>query len=607
MEPEFENDKINKIYKENRLPVFSSIITFLSSRQKNKFYVANSSLWVVFLCMIMGLLVLLFVNILHVQEYINWPIKQFVICVVGASVCIFFWVSIFYKEKKMGYHTDAIKLNITLGFTLFLFTEALCFLSLFWTFFHALLAASTHVGQFAPGEGIVNYYLSESIVMQPSWNIFYFSDFSGKLINLRDNSPLDIAFDKSLTLGLHFNLYDNGQLISPYGYPLINTGILVASAAVLNMSHVFIKQSKYFASLIFLSAVIILGIIFTLIQYKEIKSATFQYSDGIYSCSFYSLTGLHGIHVILGIFALGVCLINFLLGNYTLRRHQTYSFAIVYWHFVDVIWILVYLLIYCWPAVLFYGDDLKVFRLRDKEFAINISVSCLKHVFEHRLDDDIKIINKKVMKINQENELYKNLMNYLDNAVDFYNTNNDFTFDVADYFEFIEEGAIFHDYVVNMKTHFSNLHMEDLKGDSKDDFITFLNEKHEMWTYKNSIILGKFVERYDFYKKSLNDWSKLNFNEFTREINFYPKFLIAMHSEIFNHFEEQQKHDLNSRKKAWKFAVLRILKSINEEWAYKFTSRALPWINTYKFRELWSEGFLEKKVSEWYSLRLKRY
>jgi len=390
LEPENEKDLI---FKQNRFPTFSSILEVLGTRQKNKFYPANPSLWVVFVSCFMGILIIIFVSILHSQDFITVVYKQFGVAIVGSILCITFWVSLFYKEKVYGYHTDLIRNNITLSFWIFLFTEGLCFMSLFWTFFHSLLAASAHIGQFAPGEGIVNYYLDEDVVMHPYWSVFLFTDMTDvKVHNFPDDITNKYTYDHTLAARFHFNLFDCGQLIDPYGYPALNTALLLISATVLNSGHAKLKMGKYLKSFMFLALTLLLGVIFLCVQFLEIKGCTLQYNDGIYACSFYSLTGLHGIHVILGVFALFLCFINFIKGNYTRKRHSTFWCAVAYWHFVDVVWVLVYLLIYCWPSCLYFSDGVRYSYLGYKDYCFNINTKVFeKSLFEKIVNDDIAL------------------------------------------------------------------------------------------------------------------------------------------------------------------------------------------------------------------------
>ena len=125
-------------------------------------------------------------------------------------------------------------------------------------------------------------------------------------------------------------IYDKGQIISPYGLPMVNTFILLCSATVLNSSHLALRNAKRLNSAVFLSLTIILGIFFMFFQCSEYNKATLKFNDGIYASCLYSLTGLHGFHVALGICVLFICFINILKKNYTAKFHQSFYYAIMY-------------------------------------------------------------------------------------------------------------------------------------------------------------------------------------------------------------------------------------------------------------------------------------
>lgn len=93
---------------------------------------------------------------------------------------------------------------------------------------------------------------------------------------------------------------------------------------------------------------LVLAIAFTLLQYYEYSEAGFSMSDGVYGSAFYASTGLHGLHVIVGtIFILVgyIRLINYQLTNST---HQGFEASILYWHFVDVVWLFLFVAVYFW-------------------------------------------------------------------------------------------------------------------------------------------------------------------------------------------------------------------------------------------------------------------
>lgn len=539
LEPECDK---NRIMKQSMFPTFASILEVLGTRQKNKFYPANPSLWVVFVSCFTGILIILFVSILHSQEFISGLYKQFFVAILGCVLALTFWISLFYKEKMYGYHTDIIKKNIMLSFWVFLFTEGLCFMSLFWTFFHAMLAASTHIGQYCPGEGVVNYYLSEAVVMHPCWGLFFLSEFSEtKVINVRTNSS-KYAFDNLLCVKLNFNLYDKGQLINPYGYPLLNTLLLLASAAILNASHVKLKLSKYLFSFILLILTVTVGFVFLFVQFLEIRNCTLQYNDGIYACTFYSLTGLHGIHVILGVFALIMCLINFVKGNYTKLRHDTYWCSIAYWHFVDIVWVLVYLLIYCWPSCFYYAEYIKYYYLGQRHYCFNINVS----IFE-------KSFIKEVLSLNAN-----------------------LTFDFV---------LMYSDYIKKRKNHQEWIWFFSIPL-LADDFIYFSD---------SAINLKRKISIFYIYNELYATKDYLNYEEMAKDKHLYAISLNILHTMTFDYLLQWAELDLLTWRGKIKFPILYFLCYINMNWAFTFASKFTPYLINNDFKHLWGDLLYTRK------------
>ena len=93
---------------------------------------------------------------------------------------------------------------------------------------------------------------------------------------------------------------------------------------------------------------IILGILFVYLQYIEYINSLFSLSDSIYGSIFFSITGFHGIHVILGIFYIYIAYIR--LYQYSIYHHLNFVFSSIYYHFVDIVWLILYALLYVWST-----------------------------------------------------------------------------------------------------------------------------------------------------------------------------------------------------------------------------------------------------------------
>ena len=390
--PEIYDDDL--IIKQNKALNNSETINLLNRRQKGKFYSPLLSFWPLFLTASLGLFLILLAAFMHSSKLFKYLNFLTIVALIAVGVAVSFWFSIFYIEKKKGNHTVEIRRNIQLGFYLFLFTEALCFIALFWVFLHSFLAASIHTGIYNPGEGIANLYINEFVTINKNWDIYGYKSVGtpGYFKISSMYTLMDTELYKTKNIKIHVNFYDRGQLINPYRLPLLNTFILLTSAASLNISHLYIKTSKYIKSFFWLFATILLGLFFVFIQYREYRDCSFQYNDGIYAACFFSLTGLHGIHVMIGISALITCAINLLFKNYSPNFHQSYAYSILYWHFVDVIWLFVYFILYLWPAYYFFNDE--IFATYKNFFTVHFSKNYFDTVIVSNAFTDFKINNQ---------------------------------------------------------------------------------------------------------------------------------------------------------------------------------------------------------------------
>lgn len=126
---------------------------------------------------------------------------------------------------------------------------------------------------------------------------------------------------------------------------LNNTIILFISGISATASIHYIRK-YYIKSIITLIYTITLGIMFSMNQYEEYKELNYTITDSVYGSSFYTLTGFHGIHVIIGIILLIISLLRILTNHYSKLHFNLLTFSNLYWHFVDYVWILLFLIIY---------------------------------------------------------------------------------------------------------------------------------------------------------------------------------------------------------------------------------------------------------------------
>jgi heme/copper-type cytochrome/quinol oxidase subunit 3 len=204
------------------------------------------------------------------------------------------WRDIIREGTLEGQHTSIVQLGLRYGMLLFIVSEIMFFFAFFWAFFHSSFNPSPSIGGVWPP-----------------------------------------AF---LTV------------LDPWKIPLLNTILLLSSGATITWAHHSIVLGSYIESIRALFLTIFLAIIFTWLQKFEYSSAPFSISDGIYGSTFYMATGFHGFHVFVGTCFLIVCLIRLDLNHFTTEHHFGFEAAAWYWHFVDIVWLFLFITIYWWGS-----------------------------------------------------------------------------------------------------------------------------------------------------------------------------------------------------------------------------------------------------------------
>ena len=143
---------------------------------------------------------------------------------------------------------------------------------------------------------------------------------------------------------------DGLEILNPWGVPLLNTVILLTSGATVTWAHHGIVAGAKNSSQIGLLLTVILAAIFTGLQVLEYLDAPFSISDGVYGSTFFMATGFHGFHVFIGTVFLFICLIRLNLNHFTKEHHFGFEAAAWYWHFVDVVWLFLFVTVYWWGS-----------------------------------------------------------------------------------------------------------------------------------------------------------------------------------------------------------------------------------------------------------------
>jgi cytochrome c oxidase subunit 3 len=216
-------------------------------------------------------------------------------------VTMYSWWSNTVKEAHEGHHTPVVQLHLRYGMILFIASEVMFFLAWFWAFFSAALFPSgveAVAGQWPP---------------------------------------------------------KGTEVLDPFGFPLLNTFILLCSGTTVTWAHHALIHGDREGLKKGLWCTILLGLLFTSIQAYEYIHAPFSFSrlneedpGNIYGSTFFMATGFHGFHVIVGTIFLAVCLARAYKGDFTPKQHFGFEAAAWYWHFVDVVWLFLFVSIYVW-------------------------------------------------------------------------------------------------------------------------------------------------------------------------------------------------------------------------------------------------------------------
>nr|ALO71045.1 cytochrome c oxidase subunit 3 [Pselaphinae sp. 6 EF-2015] len=202
------------------------------------------------------------------------------------------WRDIVREGTYQGLHTFNVVLGLKWGMILFITSEIFFFISFFWGFFHSSLSPTIELGMIWPPKNILTF------------------------------NPIQI--------------------------PLLNTLTLLSSGLTVTWAHHSLMENNFNQTTQSLIFTVILGLYFSMLQLFEYLEAPFSISDSIYGSSFFMATGFHGIHVIIGTLFLSTTLTRHIMGHFSTNHHFGFEAAAWYWHFVDIVWLFLYIFIYWW-------------------------------------------------------------------------------------------------------------------------------------------------------------------------------------------------------------------------------------------------------------------
>jgi len=297
-----------------------SKLTFKNTR--HPYHILVSSPWPFIVSMQVFVLLIGFALYMHNFSLGGFTAILGLVSVICSLYC--WWCDIVLESTHWRQHTTYIQKGLRYGMLLFILSEIMFFFSFFWAFFHSSISPSIQIGGIWPPLGVHT--------LDP-WGLPLFNTIlllsSGIFATYAHHTIKDFAINGS------------------------------AGASLVDLVHMstedinnFIKQhSKSYAQIGFsLCCAIALGVCFTFVQLYEYKHASFTISDSIYGAIFYMATGFHGLHVLIGTIFLIVITLRFYNHHFLGRFFFGVDAGVWYWHFVDVIWILLFICIYWWGS-----------------------------------------------------------------------------------------------------------------------------------------------------------------------------------------------------------------------------------------------------------------
>jgi cytochrome c oxidase subunit 3 len=263
-----------------------------SKFQAHPFHLVSPSPWPTYTSIALLSLTTSGVSTMHSFHNAGWfLLLAFITVVLSMGL---WWRDVISEGTYLGNHTLAVQRGLNMGVALFILSEALFFLAIFWAFFHSALSPTVELGAQWPPMGI--------------------------------------------------------EAINPFELPLLNTVILLSSGFTVTYAHHSLIQGNRSGALYGLVITVVLAIVFTLLQGVEYTVSSFTISDGIFGTCFYFGTGFHGLHVMIGTAFILVGLWRVLAYHSTDNHHLGLESAILYWHFVDVVWLFLFIAIYYWGS-----------------------------------------------------------------------------------------------------------------------------------------------------------------------------------------------------------------------------------------------------------------
>lgn len=290
-----------------------------TSNSHQHYYVPSHSHWP--LVGSIGLFITILGGVQMLHKDVTYGLPLFIIGIGIILFMMYGWFSTVIYESMHGYYNAQTDRSFRWGMVWFIFSEVMFFAAFFGALFYARIFSVPWLGG-----------LGEKL----STHTLLWQNFTAVWPLLQNPNP-------QVFQGPH-------EAMAAWGIPALNTLILLSSGATITVAHHALKDNHRKTLNRFLAATIILGFIFLCFQAYEYIHAyshmNLKLSSGIYGTTFFMLTGFHGLHVTIGAIMLTVILIRCLKGHFTPENHFAFEAAAWYWHFVDVVWLMLFICVY---------------------------------------------------------------------------------------------------------------------------------------------------------------------------------------------------------------------------------------------------------------------
>jgi cytochrome c oxidase subunit 3 len=249
------------------------------------------------------------------QDWAKWSLLLGVIIWLAV---LWQWFGDAIRESEGGMYSDHVDLSYRWSMSWFIFSEVMFFAAFFGALYWARVFALPMLGDI------------DHQILWPDFKAVWPSAGGGTA------SPAGTV--------------EAFQVMGPWPIPTLNTAILLTSGGTLTIAHHALIANRRGTAIFWMWVTVLLGITFLGFQAYEYahayKELNLKLSSGIYGSTFFMLTGFHGFHVFVGMLMLTFITLRLMKGHFTPKRHFGFEGAAWYWHFVDVVWLLLYILVY---------------------------------------------------------------------------------------------------------------------------------------------------------------------------------------------------------------------------------------------------------------------